>query len=58
MQKDFIKLNWFQLKSMGGFPLTSMGVETDAEGALYKETKLVNLGFLYIITEIFHYSHI
>lgn len=43
---------------MGGFPLTSMGVGTDAEGALYKERKLVHLGFLNIIKEIFHYSHI
>jgi len=31
---------------MGGFPLTSMGVETDTEGALCKEGKLVHLGFL------------
>lgn len=58
MQKDFIKLNWLQLKSTGGFPLTSVGVETNAERAFYKETKLVNLEFLYIIKEIFHYSHI
>lgn len=43
---------------MGDFPVTSMRVGTDAKGTLYKERKLFRLGFLYIIKEIFHYSHI
>lgn len=58
MKENFITPKSLPLKSVGGFPLTSVRVGTDAEGALHKERKLVHLEFLYIIKEIFHYSHI